>query len=76
MTDALDKSCATAKAAELWPNFTDSEKHGIRFGLFPRHKMEQAEAELVLAEVPPREAGRLLAVALMKIAEKNGGMIA
>lgn len=65
-----------AKAAELWGAFDDNEKTLVRFGMFPAAKMEKAEAELVAAEIDCRESGRLLSVALMEIAEANGGMIA
>jgi hypothetical protein len=57
---------AEAKAREIWKAMTDSERHGVRFGLFPHEKMEAATREGF--------DGKLLATALMDCAEKDGGM--
>jgi len=54
------------RAAELWATFTDSEKHGVRFGMFPAEKMRAAEASGL--------DGHQLAIALMDVAAKDGGM--
>lgn len=72
----LNRLCAVSKARELWATFTDNQKHGVRFGLFPAHEMLAAEKELVESEIPARDAGRLLAVALMGCAKNDGGMCA
>ena len=58
------------KARSMWDAFNKSEKHGVRFGLFPNAAMEAAEKEGF-----PHQP---LVVALMDIeheASKNGGMI-
>ena len=62
----LDRAEARQAAGELWNGFTDNEKHGVRFGLFPYDKMTDPKYAHI--------ESRLLAVALMDIAEKNGGM--
>lgn len=53
-----------------------NERRGVRFGLFPAGKMKTAEADLAADGFTSRDIGRLLSIALMEIAEKNGGMIA
>jgi hypothetical protein len=57
-----------AKAQLMWNEFNASEKHGVRFGLFPNKQMEQAASEGFNQF--------LLVCALMDCAGKNGGMIA
>lgn len=32
----------TEQASELWLSLTDSERHGVEFGLFPHEKMRVA----------------------------------
>jgi hypothetical protein len=67
--DGPDARVASAcKAREMWAGFTDAEKALVRFGLFPAEKMRAAEDE--------DYDGRLLAVALMDCAKRDGGMIA
>lgn len=61
---------ARAIAARLWLGFTADEKALVRFGMFPAQKMHEAEAELGAT----RDGTRLLAVALMDCAKKDGGM--
>lgn len=56
-----------AKATTMWASFDANEKHGVRFGMFPHQKMLAAEKEGF--------NGRELSIALMDVAEKNGGMI-
>jgi hypothetical protein len=34
-----------AKAVQVWQSMTDSEKHGVRFGMFPAEKMQAVESE-------------------------------
>jgi hypothetical protein len=51
----------------MWKEMNESEKHGVRFSLFPAAKMKAAEQE--------GHDGHSLAVALMDCASKNGGMI-
>jgi hypothetical protein len=58
-----------AWAALVWPTMDDNEKAGVRFGLFPAGRMQEAEKAFGWT---PRE----LAVALMDEAKKDGGMIA
>jgi hypothetical protein len=53
------QTIAAAKAAELWATFTDNEKAGVRFGMFPAGPMEAAEKAGV--------DGHELAVALMSV---------
>jgi hypothetical protein len=55
-----------AKAAEIWHAMNKSEKHGIRFGLFPAATMRAAEGD--------GYDGRQLTIALMAQASKEGGM--
>ena len=61
-----EKEKGRAKAQKIWDNMDDNEKCGVRFGMFPAGKMQDAEAE--------GYQGKDLAVALMDIASKNGGM--
>lgn len=56
------------KAQEIWDGWGENEHALVKFGMFDHAKMEEAEAE--------GYNGKDLAVALMEIAEKNGGMIA
>lgn len=56
-----------AKAAAIWQVMDRNARHGVRFGLFPAEVMAEAEREGF--------DGRLLAIALMECAEKDGGMI-
>lgn len=53
------------KAATVYAAFNDSERHGVRFGLFPAVKMRAAESELKAAGCDRQDVGRLLSVALM-----------
>ncbi len=46
------------KAAELWEQFSESDRHGVRFGLFPY--------DSTTAEEQQGHDGQQLAVALMK----------
>jgi hypothetical protein len=56
------------KAAKMWEGFDTNQKAAVRFGMFPAKPMQDADKEGF--------DGRLLAVALMDLASKNGGMIA
>lgn len=71
MTNATRELFA-GKAALLWASFDDNEKAMVRFGMFPAGKMAAAELELV--DIGGRDTSRLLAVALMDCATKDGGM--
>ena len=51
------------KAKEIWADMTRNEQFGVRFGMFPLKRMEEAEKE--------GYRGKELAVA-----KENGGMIA
>jgi hypothetical protein len=55
------------KAEQMWATFNDQERSLVRFGMFPAAKMREATDE--------GHDSRLLAVALMDQAKKNGGMI-
>jgi hypothetical protein len=57
----------TKKAEELWAAMDPSERHGIRFGLFPATTMEAAAAE----GYDEHE----LSIALMAVASAQGGII-
>lgn len=48
------------KAQAIWENMTENEKRGVRFGMFPAGKMDEAEKEGF--------DGQQLAVALMNCA--------
>jgi hypothetical protein len=56
-----------AKAAAIWKSMNPSERHGVRFGLFPSETMERAEAE--------GYDDHLISIALMDCAKADGGMI-
>lgn len=56
-----------AKAALIWQVMDRNARHGVRLGLFPAEVMAEAEREGF--------DGRLLAIALMECAKKDGGMI-
>jgi hypothetical protein len=51
-------------AFETWHGFTEDERHGVSFGLFPSSKIQAAEARLGDA----RDRTRKFAVAMMEIA--------
>jgi hypothetical protein len=72
----LDQARATQKAQAIWNLMDANERRAVRFGLFPASKMQAAETELAADGFTSRDIGRLLSIALMEIAEKNGGMIA
>lgn len=55
-----------AKAPVMWLAFTENEKAGVRFGLFPAEAMREAAAE--------GHDSRLLVLALMECAKRDGGM--
>jgi len=61
----MDTNIVAAAAALLWADFTDNEKAMVRFGMFPASKMPK---DL------DKDGCRLLAVALMDCAAKDGGM--
>lgn len=72
----LRESLVKAAAKLLWHEaFTEDERTLVRFGLFPRQKMEATERQLREHGVE-HDTTRLLAVALMSCAEADGGMIA
>ena len=58
---------AVGKAEQMWKEMNASEKHGVRFGLFPAAKMKAAEDE--------GHDGHAITLALMDCASKDGGMI-
>jgi hypothetical protein len=63
--DTMRALCAK-KAQELWDRFDENQRVGVRFGMFPAEPMQDAIAE--------GHDSRLLSVALMDVASKNGGM--
>lgn len=66
MDTTLDKAEHAVKAQAIWDGMDKNERTAVRFGMFPAAKMEAASKE--------GYDGRLMAVALMNCAEKNGGM--
>lgn len=60
------KLMAFNKAQELWAGMTPSERTGIRFGMFPAAKMQEATEQ--------GHDSRMLTVALMDCAARDGGM--
>ena len=62
----LTRAEIAAAAQAAWDKMTANERHGIRFGLFPAW----------IGELPAFgvQGGRLFHVALMAVADKNGGM--
>lgn len=61
-----DEKSTRAIAKSIWRSMNESQKHGVRFGLFPAPVMAAAEAQ--------GHNGRELAVALMEEAKADGGM--
>ena len=55
-----------AKAALMWEAFSENERAGVRFGMFPAGKMHEAEREGF--------ATHPLVCALMDCAKRDGGM--
>lgn len=64
----IDILAYKAKAAAMWLAMDKSEQTGVRFGMFPAMAMQEAEAL--------GYDGKELAVALMELANKSGGMVA
>jgi hypothetical protein len=54
------------KARDLWARMDKNQRAGVRFGLFPADIMKDAEKEGINV--------RVLAIALMECAKKDGGM--
>lgn len=65
MPEITDKAKRMKKAEEIWAGMNASERHGVRFGMFPAGVMQQAEDQ----------GYKKLSIELMAVAEKNGGMI-
>jgi hypothetical protein len=57
------QTIAATKAAELWATFSENEKAGVRFGMFPAGPMQGAEQAGV--------DGHALTVALMDCAARE-----
>jgi len=68
--DAVSRELCAIKASQMWADFTKEEKTLVRFGMFPAGKMAAAEE----VGFGGKEGVRLLAVALMDCAKKDGGM--
>lgn len=62
------------QAETLWHGLDKNERTGVRFGMFPYAKMLKAENEIHNAHPEARDLPRLLSVALMDCAQRNGGM--
>jgi hypothetical protein len=62
----VGKAAHAVKACAMWAEFTENDRTGIRFGLFPFAKMKAAAQE--------GYDGKELCVALMDVAQRNGGM--
>jgi len=59
-------SAQTKEAAQvIWQAMNPSEKHGVKFGLFPATVMQDAEKA--------GHDGHALACALMDLSNQNGG---
>jgi hypothetical protein len=67
-----DHQLLNAQAVLAWAQFTANEKALVRFGMFPADRMAALEA--LFPEMLSRDRSRLLAVALMDCARKDGGM--
>ena len=65
-----DRTVAQVIADRIWPTFDKNERTLVRYGMFPAAKMAEAERELAAT----RDGARLLAVALMNCASRDGGM--
>jgi hypothetical protein len=63
--DTMRALCAQ-KAQQLWDGFDENQRAGVRFGMFPAEPMQAAMKEAL--------DSRMLCVALMDVASKNGGM--
>lgn len=59
---------AQSKAKDIWLAMDKNQRAGVRFGMFPAQVMQAAIAE--------GHDSRLLSVALMDCAERDGGMCA
>ncbi len=66
MIKTPDLTATRQKAQAIWDSMDKNERTGVRFGMFPHGKMVAAEQE--------GHNGKDLAVALMDLASKNGGM--
>jgi len=79
MVDTIDKASAAQRAARCWELMTQNEKDILRFGMSPHWSIQEdlggkAKPEECFEEAKG-DSVRLLAVALMDIADKNGGMV-
>lgn len=70
--DSADKARAAQAAAAIWPLLNPSERHGVRFGLFPSWAADRAYEQFALTPEgePYCDFGRLFSLALMAIAER------
>jgi hypothetical protein len=62
----IDKAAADLAAVTVWKEMSDGDKAVVRFGMIPKWVVDE------YPEIP----GKDLTVALMGVAEKDGGMIA
>jgi len=64
--DVPEKPLLGEKAREMWQAFSDNEKTGVRFGMFPAGPMKEAEEE--------GYDSHGLVICLMQVATEDGGM--
>ena len=80
MRDPIDKARAKQRAIRCWQLMDDNEKATVRFGMSPHWTALENLGGKAPAkegwEVLQGDAHRLSAVALMEVADRDGGMIA
>lgn len=74
--DQLKRIIATT-ASMIYEGMTDSERHGVRFGMFPAKLMQAANAAVLenfpdLSDYQQRDLGVELSSAIMRVAEQRG----
>jgi hypothetical protein len=63
----IDRTLYLKKAQSMWDAMTNSERTGIRFGMFPVLHLQAAKDE--------GYDGEYLTSALIEVAKTNGGMV-
>jgi hypothetical protein len=61
-----------AEASLLWHEATEQQRSVIRFGMLPAAAAQAASVKLQRLGLSPRDAARLLAVAVFACAERAG----
>jgi hypothetical protein len=72
MDDNYPAACAQHQAEKLWAACTEQEQAIIRFGMLPARLALEATEALKADGVTPRDAARLLAVAVFDCAKRAG----